>query len=126
MENKRETGTIAEEAVCREYIQKGYEIVARNFRFKRLGEIDIIALSPALQKGGERVLCFCEVKYRSGTFYGSPEEAVDIKKQTRIRKLASAFIMLHPEYSDLNIRFDVASVSGDISDCKIHMLYGAF
>ncbi|HEY3385852.1 MAG TPA: YraN family protein, partial [Saprospiraceae bacterium] len=54
-------------------IREGYEIVARNWRYKR-AEIDIIA-----RENG--VLVFVEVKTRAVTFFGRPEEMVDNRKK---------------------------------------------
>ena len=60
--------------------RKGYRILRYNYRCP-FGEIDLIALDPS----GE-ILCFIEVKTRSGTRYGSPWEAVSGRKRSRIRR----------------------------------------
>jgi putative endonuclease len=82
---------------------EGYEIVARNWRFKR-AEIDIIAR----EKG---VLVFIEVKARSGTGYGRPEEMVDNRKKRLLIDAAMAY-MRSIGY-EWEIRFDIVAIIGE-------------
>lgn len=63
---------------------KGYRIEARNWRCP-LGELDIVAWD-------RDTLVFVEVKARSGTSAGAPEEAVDRRKQARLVRLAQAYL----------------------------------
>jgi putative endonuclease len=78
--------------------------VARNWRCG-LGEIDlVVARGP--------VLVFCEVKARRGTGFGGPYEAVNWKKQRKLRMLADAFLSASGQEAPA-IRFDVASVTLD-------------
>lgn len=89
------------ETIAADYLkQHGYEIVVRNYRFKR-SEVDIIA-----KKDG--VLIFVEVKLRSSRQYGEPEEAVDNKKEDQVISGAEGYI----EEIDWDgpIRFDILTV----------------
>jgi putative endonuclease len=79
--------------------RKGYAILARNHRF-RSGEIDLIALDG-------RCVVFVEVKTRSGTDF-PPEEAVDGRKQQRLRKLALQYMAEAGRAGPC--RFDVVAV----------------
>lgn len=79
----------------------GYTIVATNYR-KRYGEIDIIARE-------KDVLVFVEVKCRSGRAFGSPLEAVDLRKQQRICRVAMEYLQTHHD-GEGNARFDVIAV----------------
>jgi putative endonuclease len=79
---------------------KGYEIIERNYRYKR-SEIDIIT------KTG-KTLVFVEVKFRSGNFYGNPEQAVDWKKEEQILNAADNYIFENNWNGP--VRFDVISV----------------
>jgi putative endonuclease len=63
---------------------KGYRIEARNWRCP-LGELDIVAWD-------RDTLVFVEVKARSGTSAGAPEEAVDPRKRARLVQLAQAYL----------------------------------
>ncbi|MBR3646148.1 MAG: YraN family protein [Lachnospiraceae bacterium] len=107
--NKRVLGDIKEYLVT-EYLSKnGYEILERNFRC-RLGEIDIVAKESGY-------LVFIEVKYRSSLNYGSPELAVNYKKQNTIYKVAQYYCKKNSLPQDCPSRFDVVSVLGD--DIKV-------
>ena len=84
---KRKTGDSGEEAACRLLEREGYIIAERNFSCKT-GEIDIIAVHPA-----ERLIAFVEVKTRRSTVFGMPSEAVDWKKQQKLRRCAQLYIL---------------------------------
>lgn len=100
--NKRSAGT-AGEKIAEEYLKENnYFIITMNFRYKRLGEIDIIARE-------NNYICFIEVKMRSTLEYGFPREAVNYRKQENIRKLASIFIAKNRLHNAC-IRFDVVEV----------------
>ncbi len=81
-------------------MQKGFEVVSRNFRYRR-AEIDLIVRR-------EDWLLFIEVKTRSSSAYGEPEEAVTAKKVRMMYDAAEEYI-----YSidwKGHIRFDIISV----------------
>lgn len=102
LNNKRTKGAEGEK-IAAEYLKANkYSILTMNFRYKRLGEIDIIARE-------NNYICFVEVKTRSTLDYGLPREAINYRKQENIRKLASIFIAKHRLYNE-NIRFDVVEV----------------
>lgn len=101
--NKRSVGQEQEQTAA-EYLEKsGYKIVNRNYRC-RLGEIDIIAY----HKG---YLVFIEVKYRKDNRSGSPEEAVNSKKQRQISKVAAWYLAERRISLDTPCRFDVVAVT---------------
>ena len=95
-------GAWGENRVARWYRDAGYEILDRNWR-ARSGELDLVAA-----RGGEIV--FCEVKTRRSDRFGAPAEAVDRRKQGRIRSLAVQWLKAHNRRGSL--RFDVATVVG--------------
>jgi putative endonuclease len=96
------------------YRDRGYRVLARNWRNGRAGELDLV-----LAHG--RQLVFCEVKTRSSTAFGVPAEAVDWRKQSRLRSLALAFVGAH-QLRPSSIRFDVAAVLGD----QVEIIEAAF
>jgi putative endonuclease len=65
---------------------RGFTILERNFTCP-LGEIDLIAQH-------QQTRYFVEVKTRSGVGFGPPSEAVTIKKQRRLRRLASYYVVV--------------------------------
>ncbi|WP_084626988.1 YraN family protein [Pseudoclavibacter soli] len=89
---------------------KGYRIVARNWRSSRHGEIDIIAWH------GD-TLVFVEVKTRSGERFGSPFEAITARKVHRLRRLIGLWLASH-SISPARVRLDAVGVrvrAGEIS-----------
>jgi putative endonuclease len=72
-----------------------------------------------------RTLVFCEVKARSGTWFGVPAEAVGPTKQARIRRLAARWLGEHHDRLETRpavIRFDVAA----ILEGRLEILEAAF
>ena len=89
------------EAQAEEYLKGiGYEVVERNYRYKR-SEIDLI-----VRHGN--TLVFVEVKARSQNRFGNPEEAVNDKKRQNVLAAANQYIYeknwLH------QIRFDIIAI----------------
>jgi putative endonuclease len=122
-DNNRAVGTIGEE-IAVEYLKKNnYEILEKNFRYKRLGEIDIISRE-------KNYVCFVEVKTRSSVQFGYPREAVNRKKQDNIRKLAQIYLAQR-NIKNADIRFDVVEVYiekgvNDIQVKKVSLIRNAF
>ena len=114
--NSRSSGKKGEDLACKFLKKDKYKILEKNCRTKQ-GEIDIIAED----KGG--VLCFVEVKARSRTDYGNPEEAVTPLKQKRL--LAAAFNYLESKkVGSKDMRFDIVSV--DLNSEESTLLKNAF
>ena len=109
------------EARAAEYLEKeGYRILARNVRAGGV-EIDLVAARGPL-------VVFVEVKTRRGDRYGRPEEAVDARKQARLRRGALAWMGDHRPRG--RMRFDVVAISpdrgGSDGDWLVRHLPGAF
>ena len=103
--NKRQVGSDYERQAAKYLGEKGMSILEMNYH-NRSGEIDIIA------KDGEYI-CFIEVKYRTTNQYGSPLEAVDVRKQKQIRKVALYYLMKHGLSEWTPCRFDVIAFEGE-------------
>lgn len=80
--------------------KRGYQMLHRNWRYGRY-EIDLIATKNDL-------LRFVEVKFRSYTQFGRPEEAVTKKKIKSLMQAIEQYLYLHPEHEDF--RLDVISI----------------
>jgi putative endonuclease len=104
MAYKQALGRWGEDRVVRWYRRHGFEILERNWRCSR-GELDVIA-----RRGP--VVVVCEVKTRSSNAFGSPAEAVDWRKQRRIRRLAAQWLSEQERKGGVRLRFDVAEVMG--------------
>ncbi|WP_402467759.1 YraN family protein [Isoptericola aurantiacus] len=81
-------GRHGEEVAARHLVERGYELLDRNWR-GTAGELDLVALD-----GGTLVVV--EVKTRRGTAYGHPAEAVTPAKLRRIRRLTAQWLHEHP------------------------------
>ena len=101
--NKRSIGNIGEDIAVKWLVKnKNYNILDRNYS-TGYGEIDIIA-----EDG--KALVFIEVKFRNGTDFGYPYEAVNKNKQRRICKSALQYVQKKYNTADINIRFDVVEL----------------
>lgn len=100
MRPQQQRGRRGEALAAHFLTHRGYEILARNYRTRR-GEIDLIA------RDGKTVV-FVEVKARTGSRFGSPCEAVDAKKQQRLRLAAEEWLCQQEEVPFC--RFDVIEV----------------
>lgn len=91
----------AGEACAAEYLRKkGWEIIAASYR-SRFGEIDLIA-----RRRG--TVAFVEVKLRRSDAFAAACEAVDARKQERLRRTAACW--LAESGGDWDCRFDVIEV----------------
>ena len=100
---QHEHGKWGEQQAVNFLVKEGFEVICRNWRFKR-AEIDIIAK----EKG---ILVFIEVKTRSGTTFGRPEEMVDQRKRRLLIDAAMAY-MRSVGY-EWEIRFDIVAITGE-------------
>jgi putative endonuclease len=95
-------GQLGEEEACRFLTGLGYKIVKRNFYYGKVGEIDIVAMD------GEQ-LVFVEVKARTNTNRGKPEDWVDVRKQQQLKRVAKGYYHIN-KLVDQACRFDVVAV----------------
>ena len=73
------------EKIAERYLQNnGYQIIAKNY-YTRAGEIDLICEK-------NNVLIFVEIKTRTTTAFGWPEEAITVEKQKHLVKAAEKFL----------------------------------
>ena len=110
---RQRLGRWGEDKAAAWYEARGWDVLDRNWRGDG-GEIDLV-----LRRDG--VVVFCEVKTRSGTRYGTAAEAVDHRKQRRIRRLAVQWLRGRHEPAG-ELRFDVACVQNG----RVEVLEGAF
>jgi len=100
MANQLEIGKRGELLAYKNLKRKGYEILETNWRYRK-AEIDLIT-----RKDG--ILIFIEVKCRSSTRYGQPEDFVSEDQEARIIDAAQRY-MEEINY-DWEIRFDIISI----------------
>jgi len=97
----RQTGAAGEKIAGQYLVKKGYRILAKNYTC-RLGEIDIVAAC-----GNE--LVFVEVRTKTGSTFGSPEESVTRTKQRKLANMAQYYLKANPG-SPEDYRIDVIAV----------------
>ena len=116
MAEHNDTGLAGEELAAAFLSQNGYTILEKNWRFGK-EEIDIIA-----QK--EDALVVVEVKTRSGSFFGEPEEFVNRQKQKNLIKAVNAYIEKND--LDIEVRFDIIGVILTGNNHRINYIEDAF
>lgn len=99
--NQKKARGIKGEALAVRFLEKeGFEILEKNWRYRR-SEIDIIA-----REAG--ILVFVEVKYRSSDLFGFPEDFVRARQKVLIADAAAAYASQH--HYEWAVRFDVLGV----------------
>jgi len=119
MSDRRQRLGAGGEEIALEFLKKNrFKLVVKNYRC-RYGEIDIIARDPG------NVLCFIEVKTRSSQSHGTPQEAVTLKKQGQIGKVALEFIQRY-KLEKNHARFDVVAVNLLPAGHTVELIQNAF
>jgi len=94
-DGRRALGNTGEELAIVALRNAGMKVIDRNWRCPA-GELDIIAhdCAPDYSQGGVDAtwLVVVEVRTRRGTIYGSAREAVDRRKQAKLREVASTYV----------------------------------
>jgi putative endonuclease len=116
MNENMKTGNDGEDAARAFLEQKGYEILERNYRYRR-SEVDLIVKH-------NNWLVFVEVKTRSSAFFGYPEEFVDRKKQFLIFEAAENY-MYEKDWNG-NVRYDIVSVMSAKGKMEVYHIEDAF
>lgn len=106
--DKQLKGAWGENKATKFLMGQGYEIVEKNFRIEKIGEIDIIAWHTKRHFG--KTLCFIEVKTR-GSFDGSAERSVDYAKLQKLFRAARVYCMReHINSEKTPIQFEQISI----------------
>ncbi len=116
MAQHNQLGKEGETAACNFLIEKDYKIVERNYRHRR-NEVDIIAMY-------ENELIAVEVKSRSSTYFGNPEDFITATQIQSIVKAIDAYIQ--KKDLDVEVRFDVISIIKINNDLNIEHIENAF
>ncbi len=104
MASTRSVGGEAERRAAQHLEALGFQVLQRNYTC-RMGEIDLVC-----EERG--VLCFVEVRMRSGASHGRAVETISIEKRRRITRAAQHWL-LTAGGDDRACRFDVVTIDGD-------------
>jgi putative endonuclease len=105
------------EDIAANYLKKkGYKILHRNYKTP-LGEVDIIVKD-------KDTIVFVEVKTRAGDAFGQPFEAVDYRKQEKLKKIA-LYYLKHNKIES-SARFDIVSIISKYGNAEVNHIAEAF
>ncbi|MFT5242906.1 MAG: putative endonuclease [Glaciecola sp.] len=116
MANHNELGKKGEELATDFLLKKGYDIIARNYIYQK-AEVDIIA------KKGD-VLAIVEVKTRTSTDFGDPQQFLKPKQMQRIIKAVDFFV--NDNEMDVDVRFDIIAIVLNNKGMSLEHLEDAF
>ena len=116
MAQHNELGKKGEQLAVDFLIDRNYTVVERNYRFDK-AEVDIIA-----QKDG--ILAIVEVKARSSTEFGNPQDFVKPKQIKNLVKAVNEYIT--ENNLNLEVRFDIIAIIKKDSKFEIDHLKDAF
>ncbi|WP_262732346.1 YraN family protein [Gaetbulibacter sp. NE] len=116
MAQHNELGKKGEQLAVDFLLQNHYEIVERNYRFDK-AEVDIIA-----QK--EDILAIIEVKTRSTTDFGNPQDFVKPKQIKNLVKAVDEYVTVNG--LEVEVRFDIIAIVKNEKDYMIEHLENAF
>ena len=116
MAKHNELGKKGEQLAIDYLIAKGYTIVERNYRFQK-AEVDIIAQL-------KDTLAIVEVKTRSTTDFGNPQDFVKPKQIQRLVKAIDEYVTANK--LNVEVRFDIIAIVKKGSGFNIEHLEDAF
>jgi putative endonuclease len=101
MAEHNQTGTTGEELAVNYLTEKGFTVLAKNWRFRN-AEIDIVARK-------NNFISIVEVKTRSSNAFGEPSTFVNKQKQKLLIQ-ASEWFCEQKNIDDVEINFDIISI----------------
>ena len=114
--NHIELGQRGEEIAVNHLVNKGFDIIERNYKWKN-SEVDIICKK-------NNLLIVVEVKTRNSIALGEPYLSVTRSKQKQIIKVTNRFIELNAVQEE--VQFDVVSIILNQHQTKIEHIENAF
>jgi len=116
MAQHNELGKKGEQLAVDYLLKHGYSIVERNYRFQK-AEVDIIAKK-------ETILAIIEVKTRSTSDFGNPQDFVKPKQIQHLVKAVDEYVTKNN--LDVEVRFDIIALVKQSNSFDIEHLENAF
>jgi len=88
MKNTKTIGDLGEKIAENYLKKKGYKILDKNFRYKKLGELDIIA-----QRGDDVIFFEVKARMKKGVSEFTPEDNITFTKQKKLIKLSQIYLV---------------------------------
>ncbi len=102
--NTKTLGDTGEKTAKNYLREKGYKILDKNFRYSKLGELDIIA------KRGDNIIFFeVKARMRKGLSEFKPEDNITQTKQKKLVKLAQIWLAKQ-KLNDISWQIDVLAI----------------
>jgi putative endonuclease len=111
-----ELGKQGEKIAAEFLLKNGYQILETNWRFKK-AEVDIIATLNG-------VLAVVEVKTRTNSYFGNPQDFVNQKKIKLLVNAIDEYVV--SKDLDVDVRFDIIAILKNKNNFKIEHLEDAF
>lgn len=92
MTYQQHIGKVGEAIAANYLLDKGYQMLDQNFK-ARYGEIDLVALDA-------ECVVFVEVKTRTTSAFGNPEDSITPAKLQKLENAALLWLQAHPEAPD--------------------------
>ena len=115
---RRHHGQTIEQAVRRYLESEGLDFIQANYQC-RMGELDLIMSDSS-------ALIFVEVRYRNNLHFCNPLETVTPKKQRKLIRTASHYLIKKYNSHDIACRFDVVGVSQQNQELVFNWIRNAF
>ncbi|EDM74356.1 hypothetical protein PPSIR1_33943 [Plesiocystis pacifica SIR-1] len=106
----RGRGLAAEQLAARQLERAGLTILARNVELSG-AEVDLVASER--DREGTPTIVFVEVRSRADDRRGHPAQTVDARKQARVRRAATAYLVREDLWERVAVRFDVIAIVGE-------------
>jgi putative endonuclease len=116
MAQHNELGKKGEQLAVDFLLKNNYAIIERNYRFDK-AEVDIIARI-------KDTLAIIEVKTRSSTDFGNPQDFVKPKQIQRLVKAVDEYVNVND--LDVEVRFDIIAIVKENNNFNIEHLENAF
>lgn len=116
MAQHNELGKKGEQLAVDFLLKNGYDIIERNYRSGK-AEVDIIAKQ-------KDILAIIEVKTRSTTDFGNPQDFVKPKQIQRLVKAVNHYVNVNR--LDVEVRFDIIAIVKKGKGFNIEHLENAF
>jgi len=116
MAKHNELGKKGEQLAVDYLVNNNYDIIERNYRFDK-AEVDIIAKK-------NEILAIIEVKIRSTSDFGDPQDFVKPKQIQRLVKAVDEYVTKND--LDVEIRFDITAIVKAGTTYDIEHLKNAF